>query len=525
MMKNYWGKLLGLGLGVGLLISVHAGAQTYSLGTSNLVEGPTAGSDSVVLGATNSWTATTNANWLHLSAANQSGTVSTNVIFTFDANSGTTRTGTLTIAGQTVTITQAGSTYVAVTNTTSLVSSGLSSPRGLAVDGAGNVYIADYTNNAIKMWTATNNTVTTLVSSNSITPLNHPSGVAVDGLGNVYIADTGNNAIKKWTAADSNVTTLASTQPRGVAVDGAGNVYFSDLSTLWIKKWTAANSNISTLVYGGGSPYGVAVDSAGNVYHSDLSVNKVSKWTLANRIDTTLVSVGLLSPQGVAVDGGGNVYIANNQSGFVQKLTVVNGTVTTLASFGFGLNGAGGVAVDGAANVYMTDRSNNSVKALPHAFVDSTTKVEGALAGSDTLPVVVPTTANLSGPFMPTSDSPWLTISGVTNGVVSYAFTANYTNNRTAKITLLGLKIAVTQPAVLPPVLNNCAIQSNGSLRFSFTNNQGATFTVWTATNMMLPFTNWTPLCTLTNNGSGQYDFNDLPGTDSSQRFYRVTAP
>ena len=98
----------------------------------------------VSLIANGSWTATTNAAWLHLNAANQSGIGNTNVIFTFDANPGATRTGTLTIGGQTLTVTQAGSTYVAVNNATPLVSSGLSQPWGVAVDGAGNLYIADY---------------------------------------------------------------------------------------------------------------------------------------------------------------------------------------------------------------------------------------------------------------------------------------------------------------------------------------------------------------------------------------------
>ena len=87
-----------------LLLAPAAWAQSFSLGTTNLLEGPAAGSDSVVLKANSSWTAATNATWLHLSAANQSGPGSTNVVFTFDANSGATRTGTLTIAGQTVTI-------------------------------------------------------------------------------------------------------------------------------------------------------------------------------------------------------------------------------------------------------------------------------------------------------------------------------------------------------------------------------------------------------------------------------------
>jgi len=72
------------------------------LGTTNLLEGQAAGGCSVVLAANGTWTATTNASWLHLSAANQGGTGSTNVIFTFDANSGTMRTGTLTIGAASV---------------------------------------------------------------------------------------------------------------------------------------------------------------------------------------------------------------------------------------------------------------------------------------------------------------------------------------------------------------------------------------------------------------------------------------
>ena len=120
---------------------------------------------------------------------------------------GATRTGTLTIAGQTLTVTQAGSTYVARRARDHAGVLGIDGyPYGVAVDGAGNVYIADTGNNAIKKWTAASNTVTTLVSSG----LSYPTGVAVDGAGNVYIADTGNNAIKEWTAANNTVTTLVS---------------------------------------------------------------------------------------------------------------------------------------------------------------------------------------------------------------------------------------------------------------------------------------------------------------------------
>ena len=85
-------------LGCLLLAASEAHAVTYVLGTSTLLEGPSAGSDSVVLAvmpSTGIWTATTNATWLHLSPANQNGTGSTNVIFGFDSNPGGTRSGTI----------------------------------------------------------------------------------------------------------------------------------------------------------------------------------------------------------------------------------------------------------------------------------------------------------------------------------------------------------------------------------------------------------------------------------------------
>ena len=125
---------------------------------------------------------------------------------------------------------------------------------------------------------------------------------------------------------------------------------------------------------------------------------------------------------------------------------------------------------------------------------------------------------------MPASDSPWLTITGVTNGVVSFAFTANSSGtNRTANITVLGMNVTVTQSAA--PVLTGIAMLANGSFQFGFSNLPVASFTVWTATNLMLPLTNWTPLGPPADNGSGQYQFTDPLATNDVQRFYRVTSP
>src|SRR3569833_2038630 len=283
------------------------------LGTTNLVEGPGAGNDSVVLASCAliaSWTATAYASWLHV--ANDIGVGSTNFIFSFDGNPGATRIGTLTIDGQTLTVVHAGSTYqTAPANMTTLASSGLSAPAGVSVDNKGNVYIADAYNNAIKKWTPANNALTTLVASG----LSNPFGVAVDSAGSVYIADTHNNAVKKWTPANNTVTTLVASGlilPYCVAVDIAGIVYIADLVNNAIKKWTAANNTVTTLVASGlNQPYAVAVDKAGNVYIADKGNNAVKKWTAADNTVTTLLTAGLSQPFGVAVDGSGNIYIAD----------------------------------------------------------------------------------------------------------------------------------------------------------------------------------------------------------------------
>ena len=428
-------------------LTVTQQALPYFLGTTALLEGPAAGTDSVVLAIspeTDTWTATANDAWLHLSVAKQSGTGSTNVVFSFDANPDATRVGTLTIAGKTLTVTQAGPTYVAASAPlTSLVSTGLSYPSGVAVDGAGNVYIADTYHNAIKKWTLVSNAVTTLVSSG----LSYPSGVAVDGAGNIYIADTSHNAVKKWTATSNTVTTLVSSglsQPSGVAVDRAGNVYIADSYHSAIKKWTATNNAVTTLVASGLSqPMAVCVDVAGNVYIADTLNSAIRKWTAANNTVTTLVASGLRRPSGVAVDGAGNVYVGDAYNNAIKKWTAANNAVTTLVSSGLSL--PEGVSVDGMGNLYVADNNNNAIKELPHAFVDPTMKVEPPAAGVDVLPVVLPATVNLLPPFAPTDDQAWLTIKGITNGVLSFSFTNFTGTSRTAHLTLFGQAVPVTQ--------------------------------------------------------------------------------
>jgi hypothetical protein len=129
-------------------------------------------------------------------------------------------------------------------------------------------------------WSASTRTVSTLAPSG----LDAPAGVAVDGNGNVYIADTFNHALKKWSPAAKTVSTLASglSRPDGVAVDGSGNVYIADYAESAIKMWSAPAQTMTTLLSQGlKNPEGVAVDGAGNVYIADTMNQAIKEITFA----------------------------------------------------------------------------------------------------------------------------------------------------------------------------------------------------------------------------------------------------
>ena len=292
--------------------------RLLSLGTAALYEGPAAGSDSVVVTYSGAWQVPTLPSWLHSTSSGNGNGLAT---FTFDANTGATRTsGALSFAGGTLTVTQAGSGYVAANPLTALIASNVNSPQGVAVDGAGDIYVASAGDNSIKEWNAATQTVSTLVSSG----LSNPAGVAVDTSGNVYIADTFDGVIKERVAGTGTVSTLASgLNPYGLAVDGSGNVYVADYAANAIRKWNASSQTLTTPISSGLSgPMGVAVDSSGNVYIANNNNNTVNVWYASTQTLVPLVTSGLNGPTGVAVDASDNVYIANrNNNSLVEWKT------------------------------------------------------------------------------------------------------------------------------------------------------------------------------------------------------------
>jgi sugar lactone lactonase YvrE len=307
-------------------------------------------------------------------------------------------------------------------------------PFSVAVDSAGNLYIADRENNCVRK---VSNGVITTVAGNGVggysgdggpatsAELDGPQGVAVDSAGNLYIADSFNMRVRE--VSDGVITTVAGNGnwgysgdggpatsaelygPSGVAVDSAGNVYVADMANSRIRK---VSNGVITTVAGAGtagyngdggpatsawlnSPGGVAVDSAGNLYIADYYGNRVRK--VSGGIITTVAGNGsidsggvdptanigdggpatsaeLYYPMSVALDAAGNLYIADSHNNRIRKVAASTGVITTVA--GGGLHGLGdsgaaanaeldapmGVAFDSSGNLYIADAGDSRVR-------------------------------------------------------------------------------------------------------------------------------------------------------------------
>ena len=254
--------------------------------------------------------------------------------------------------------------------------SGLFHTFDVAVDGSGNVFVADYGHNAIKEILAAGGytTVNTLGSG-----FYYPTSAAVDGSGNVFVADGGNSAIKEILAAGgyTTVNTLGSgfQAPHGVAVDGSGNVFVADTDNNAVKEILAAGgyTTVKTLGSGFVYPWKVAVDGGGNVFVADYGNSAVKEilavggYTAVNTLGS-----GFTQPWGVAVDGSGNVFVADQGNNAVKEIVAgtggaASGTVSsssTVTVLGSGFVGPTGVAVDNNGNIFVAEYGNNAVKKI-----------------------------------------------------------------------------------------------------------------------------------------------------------------
>ena len=488
--------------------------------TATRLVGSPAGTNSVILAAGSgvSWTATANAPWLHLAPGYGSGTGNTTVLFTYDANPGATRVGSLNVGGETVTVTQAGTNYVKAPGPVTTLATGLSGPTGIAADGDGNVYFCDGGHGALKQWNPSNNTVTTLASG-----YGNLQGLGMDGAGNVYFADFGSIFIRMWSASTHLVSTVfnnTSTGISGLVVDNAGNVYFTVPSQHVVKKYTAVTGSISTYTTNGlNAPYGVAVDAAGNVYVADTSDDAVKElgitivFILGHPViipywNTVVSSTYLNSPWNLAVDDGANIYIADGFHNAIKRFNFASNTVDTVVSSG--LSDPTDVAVDSGGNVYLSDFNNGAIKELPYAYVDPTPQSEPAEVTVDKLPVILPATENLLPPFAPTPNQAWIFYGGSTTGVVQFAVGANLGGPRSGTLTVLGQPITINQAGASSGVGTTSLLVGPATGSNTVTEFVIPSIALWSASSaaawLHLPFTSGT------GNGNVLFTYDANPG-------------
>ena len=271
-------------------------------------------------------------------------------------------------------------------------SDAFSQPEGVAVDGGGNLYVADAENNAVYKMTLSGGVYSTptVIAGNSLS-FSYPESVAVDGAGNLYVANVG------WNGGDPSVVlftlqpdgTYTQTSlgtgweyPSGVAVDGGGNVYVADNGSDSVVELTPSNGAYTqkTVVSGLPNPWRIAVDTSGNVYVAnngeDGSSGTVLKLKLAGSSYTqSKLGSGWSDPSGIAVDGNGNVYVADDGMGIVAKLTLqTNGSYTQSTLIPSSeLDEQEGVALDGAGNLYVVDSDYTNVYKIDLADPESLT--------------------------------------------------------------------------------------------------------------------------------------------------------
>jgi len=278
-------------------------------------------------------------------------------------------------------------------------------PNGVAIDGAGNLYIADTGNNVVRMVSAATGIISTVAGNGApgdsnanlvgdggpaiSANLNAPSVLVADASGNLYIADTFNHRIRKVNAATGIITTIAGS---GYTASNGGGSYNGD--------------NIAAIAAQLNYPYGIAFDLSGNLYIADSGNNRVREVaavggviTAASQITTMAgtgsaggtgacatapapaTSTSFVSPQGVAVDVAGNVYIADTQNAGIRKVNPTTGILSTVIESGCGtayteggfinisLYGPKGLYLDGYGNLYISDYYNMVVREMQGNYV------------------------------------------------------------------------------------------------------------------------------------------------------------
>jgi len=436
----------------------------------------------------------------------------------------------------------------------------LSSPVGVALDTAGNLYIADQFNYVIRK-VSPNGTISTVAGRGGFSyqecsaagcpgdggpatsaSLGSPMGVALDTAGNLYIADDGYGCVRKVTpngtittvagnggypySGDGGPATSAAFVVAGIAVDATGNIYIAGAGTSRVRR-VAPNGIVTTIAGDGSSgvssnmgdggpatsatlpdPTAVAVDTVGNLYIADGN-NRIRKVTPAGIISTVAgggspyspafgdggpATSAWIDPRGVAVDSSGNLYIADD---YLVRMVSTGGTISTIAGGGNGgytgdggpataaeLGFPSGIAIDGRGRIYFSDTSSSVVRMLtPVASTTPPSVKSGGIV-----------TASAFGAFPSVAPGSWIEIYGSNLAADSRSWTGADFTGVNAPTSLDGTKVTIGgQPAFIDyisPTQVNAQVPSNvatGSQPVIVTSAAGASTASTIAVNQQEP--------------------------------------
>jgi sugar lactone lactonase YvrE len=368
----------------------------------------------------------------------------------------------------------------------------LSSPAGVAVDAAGNLYVADLENYRIRKVSKSDGTISTIAGNGlsyyhgdggaaTSAGLSRPIGIAVDKNGNVYIAEEYSHRIRKVQASDGTITTVAGNgfayssgdggpatsaslfRPKGVALDAEGNIYIADWGNFKIRKVKISDGTISTvagsgsLVFGGdggpatsagfSNPSGVAVDAIGNIYIAIPTHRRIRKVSASDGTISTIAGTGtpgysgdggaatsarLFEPGGVAVDATGNVFIADIYNQRIRKITVSDGTIQTVAG-----NGSMNFLGEGlpATSAGLSRPSGIALDAAGNLFVSANNRIRKVSASDGTIHTVAGTgTSGFSGDAGPATSANLRSPKGIAVDASGNLYIADYNNHRIRKV-------------------------------------------------------------------------------------------
>jgi trimeric autotransporter adhesin len=307
----------------------------------------------------------------------------------------------------------------------------LSLPRGALVDRAGDIFIVDEGNNNVRKIAASTGIITTVAGNGTAgfsgdggaatsAELNVPEAIALDAAGNLYIADTFNNRVRKVNATTGIITTVAGngsttssgdgglatnaglSSPVGIALDSSGNIFFTDSGEIGVREINATTGAITTVISYSSVPSpgfqavdAIAIDGSSNLFIADN--HRVLKLIAATRAISVVAgndtagssgdggpatSAELNDPSSLALDVASNLYISDDSSNNIRKVSAATGIISTVAGNGtVGYSGDGGaavdaklsaprgVALDSAGNLYIADTYNHVVREVsPAAF-------------------------------------------------------------------------------------------------------------------------------------------------------------